>query len=135
MVLDLLGDYADALQNNFQHDAAYTCYKWLLEARTKILGVDHPGTSAAMLGMGRASSDCSERTRLLTAASVCMKNLNREDPRTRYAIYELSKALCGCRRCLAVGDCTGGYEASTLMLEWLGTYETILRIYDIRMVL
>ncbi|KAH8756663.1 hypothetical protein F5883DRAFT_569006 [Diaporthe sp. PMI_573] len=120
VVLDLLGDYADALQNNHQYDAAYTCYKWLLEARTKILGLNHPGTSAAMLGLGRASSDCSERTGLLTAAaSLRVKNLGREDPRTRDAIYELSKALCGCRQCLADGVCTGGYEASTLVLEWL----------------
>lgn len=122
VVLDLLGDYANALQNNhhLRDDTAYVCFEWLLEARTKILGQIHPAISDAMLGLGRASSDCSEKMRLLTeAASLRMKNLGREDPRTMDAISALSNGLCGCRQCLAVGDCTGGYAASTLMLERL----------------
>lgn len=122
MVLDLLGDYANALQNNnhLRDDAAYNCIKRLLEAKTKILGLNHLGNSDAMLGLGRASNDCSEKMRLLSdAASLRMKTLGREDPRTIDTISALSKGLCGCRQCLAVDDCTGGYAASTLMLEWL----------------
>lgn len=121
VVLDLLGDYANALQNNHHRrdNAAYICFRWLL-SRTNILGLHHPEVSNAMLGLGRASSDCSEKLKLLTdAASLRMQNLGREDPRTTDTISALSKGLCDCRQCLAAGDCTGGYAASTLMLEWL----------------
>ncbi|KAF4462762.1 eukaryotic translation initiation factor 3 [Fusarium albosuccineum] len=121
-VLEIIGSYANYLyldsSNNGSEPRAW--FRWLVSARTQVLGSFHPDTSDAYLGVGMLTVDCDEAMAFLAKAyDIRIASLGHEDVLTQDAVIGiLSKSE----------ECLRNWTPNQDLMNWLGKLMQVARI-------
>lgn len=106
-VLEIVGNHGNALMEAKMTDGpagSLAWYRWLLEARSQVLGPSHPATSGAMLGMGLSlikqnRTSCDDGLDyILRAFNIRKTVLGLDDTLTKNALSALAVAEQQCLR-------------------------------------